>query len=101
MSWSLLERFFSSELFNNDPSLAVAYLAYAVSLIPSEAHRLIPFKTILPPCRNHICPMSQAAAIRIRGNRVLSTATMSPPRIRRPGVRTSCEARDHTVLSYT
>lgn len=27
MSWKLLERFFESDHFNNDPSLAVAYLA--------------------------------------------------------------------------
>jgi hypothetical protein len=29
MSWNLLERFIESEHFNKDPSLTVAYLAYA------------------------------------------------------------------------
>lgn len=37
MSWKLLERFIESDHFNNDPSLAVAYLAYVVP-VPTLQH---------------------------------------------------------------
>jgi hypothetical protein len=38
MSWNLLERFIESEHFNKDPSLTVAYLAYANLPLQSGAN---------------------------------------------------------------
>lgn len=77
MSWNLLNRFIESDVFNQDPFLSVAYLSYELPrlyLLPCAQRANVAFQSVCGPCWHHLCPVLEAAALQLRGARVLPAA---------------------------